>query len=142
VTTAEITDDDILATADQLITELALTEDDRDVIVLRLQRLVWPPSPHYFLHGQPHVMVEIGQHDGGGWFGELLCPSGCSRRWLVSRGPSEEAVHGALTQAHTEYQTGKTTAVPAPGTGHRVTLDALLNRSEYVEVTDERMVGR
>lgn len=139
---AEVTDDAILATADQLITELALTEDDRDVIVLRLQRLVWPPSPWYFLHDRPHVTIEIGRHDGGGWFGELLCPQGCSRRWLVSRGPSEEAVYGALTAAHEEYRTGRTTAVPAPGSGRRVSLDSLLGRSEYVEVTDERMVAR
>jgi len=134
---AEITDDDILATADQLITELALTQDDRDVIILRLQRLVWPPSPHYFLHDRPHVTVEIG-YRAIGWFGELRCP-GCGRRWSVNQGPSEEAVYGALAQAHTEYQTGKTTAVPAPGTGRRVSLDALLNRSEYVEVHDERL---
>jgi hypothetical protein len=137
---ADLTDDDILELADQLAKELALTGDDRDVIVLRIQRLIWPPSPHYFLHELPHTARRIGQRDSGRWFGELRCPNGCARVWIVNTGPSEEAVHGALTAAHEEYRTG--VAAPAaqrePG---RLRLDDLFGRNEYVEVHDERLTS-
>lgn len=141
----ELTDDAILELADTMVRELALTEDDRDVITLRIQRLIWPPSPWYFLHDRPHVVLEIGQHDGGGWHGELLCPHGCTRRWRVNRGPSEEAVYKALTAAHEEYRTGRTAAVspPTPGEHRLRSLDDLIggNRAEYVEVHDERLTS-
>lgn len=138
---AEITDDDILETADSLVLQLDLDQDGRDAIVLAVQRLIWPPSPWYFLHDRPHVVLEVGGHDGGGWHGELLCPSGCARRWRVGRGPSEEAVYKALTAAHEEYRSGRPTAVPAPGPGARVILDHMLGKAEYVEVYDERLTS-
>jgi hypothetical protein len=78
---------------------------------------------------------------GGGGLGPVLWPHGCARRWTVNLAPTAEAVHGALEAAHKEYRTGKPTAVPAPGPGARLILDDLLGRSEYVEVTDERLTG-
>lgn len=138
---ADLTDDDILELADQLAKELALTGDDRDVITLRVQRLIWPPSPWPFLHEGEHIelviiprMAEVG----GGWIGELRCPHGCARKWTVNQGPSEEAAHGALTAAHQEYRTG----VAAPAAQRqpaRLRLDDLLGRAEYVEVQDQRL---
>lgn len=138
----ELTDDAILETADQLVKELALTGgDDRDVIVLAIQRLIWPPSPLSFLHEDEHVVRVIVQRGDGRWDGELRCPHGCSRRWSVNAGPGEEAVYNALAAAHEEYRTGRVTAVPPPGSGRRVSLDTLLSRVEYVEVQDERLTA-
>jgi hypothetical protein len=128
-----------------LRTELALTEDDRDVMLLAIQRLIWPPSPHYFLHDRPHVEIEIGQRtQGGGWQGELRCKSGCGRAWRVNQASTEEAVHGALAQAHEEYRSGRTTAVNAvgpSGDSRRVSLAQVLGRAEYVEVQDRRVTA-
>lgn len=139
---ADLTDDDILETVASLAAELALTEDDRDVILLALQRLVWPPSPWYFLHDRPHMELEIGQREKGGWTGELRCPQGCGRSWRVETASSETAVYDALTAAHGEYRTGRSAsvAVPVPG---KVNMRDLLDgargqRAEYVEVQDRR----
>lgn len=138
----EITDDDVLETAEALRRELALAEDDRDAIVLGIQRLLWPPSPHYFLHDRPHVTVEIGQREQGGWQGRLRCPSGCGRSWTVHQAQTEEAVDQALAAAHTEYRSGRTVSVSSrPSRGeHRLALDDVLGRrTEYVEVYDQRL---
>ena len=139
----EITDDAILETAERLAKELALTEDDREVITLAIQRLVWPPSPHPWMHEGEHIGLSLMRRaQGGGWAGVLACPHGCGRKWTVHQGPSEEAVHGALTQAHEEYRSGRPTAVSPPTRGeHRLSLDDLFGRNEYVEVHDERMPG-
>lgn len=140
-----ITDDDILAAADQLAQDQDLDDDQRNAVVLAMQRLVWPPSPWPFLHDLPHAEVVIGQRTDGGWHGELLCPHGCVRVWTVQKAHSEEAVYGALTAAHQEYRTGRVTASvtdaphPTRSSGFRVSLDSLLNRAEYVEVTDRRL---
>jgi hypothetical protein len=93
------------------------------------------------LHEGEHVVLTVIPKEPGGWQGRLSCPHGCGRRWQVNQGPSEAAVHGALTAAHEEYRSGRTTAVPAPGSGRRVSLDSLLGRAEYVEVHDERLTG-
>lgn len=141
-----ITDDDILVAADRVVKDLALTDgDDRNVVVLAMQRLVWPPSPWPFLHESPHIMARIEHRDDGIWTGEIRCPQGCARAWEVQTAHSQDAVYGALEAAHQEYRTGRITASttdaphPTRSGGYRVSLDSLLGRSEYVEVTDRHL---
>lgn len=142
---AEITDDDILATAEALVKDLALTGDDRDVITLAVQRLVWPPSPHDFLHRGTHISLVISRRaDGSGWHGQLRCPHGCARKWTVYAASGEDAIFQALAAAHTEYRTGRSTSEPAPRReGRRMSLDEAVRgrRTEYVEVHDDRLTG-
>jgi hypothetical protein len=141
----EITDDGIQAMADRLTRDADLDSAQRDAVVLAVQRLVWPPSPWPFLHEGEHVVLEIGRHDGGGWYGELLCPHGCGRCWRVSIAANRESVHAALAAAHEEYRTGKTTAVAASIPDGRnlrlLSLDDVLGRAEHVEVQDERLTA-
>jgi len=136
-----ITDDDIMETAVQLAKSLDLDEDGRNEIAFRIQRLVWPPSPHYFLHDRPHVEVEMGPTAG-----ELRCP-GCGRKWRVNQGPNEDAVYQALTAAHEEYRSGQLRSVPVRTfesrvTGQRLpTFAGLFGSYADIEVHDERWPG-
>jgi hypothetical protein len=134
-----ITDADILAAAGRLARDLGLDDDDRGTVVLAMQRLVWPPSPWPFLHERPHVTARIEHRDDGTWTGEIRCPQGCARAWEVQTAHSSDAVYGALEAAHEEYRTGRATSVAKPPPSRPVSLERLLGRSEYVEVTDRHL---
>lgn len=135
------TDDDILETAAKLARELGLDEDDRNWMVLSIQRLLWPPSPHHFLHDRPHSTLETRALEKGGWSGQLRCPHGCGRSWTVHIASTEEVVLQALMTAHTEYRTGRVLSVePMSPDPRKVSLGYLLGqRHEYVEVHDDRL---
>lgn len=139
----DITDDSILELAADLAAELDLDEDDRNLVVLRVQRMVWPPSAWDFLHRGEHVSLTIRQReDGRGWAGELRCPQGCGRAWSVQTGPDNILVFDALAAAHEEYRTGRaaSTAAPKQADGpRRLRLDDLFQKVEYVEVFDRRL---
>lgn len=138
----EITDDEVMATADQLVKELDLTEDDRNVIMLGIQRLIWAPSVQFWMHEGEHITLAIvRREDGKGWDGELRCQHGCARRWLVHSGPAEEAVYQALSLAHEEYRTGRMRSV-SPRTTNRLRFAEFAQRAIEVEVTDERWTGK
>lgn len=141
-----ITDDDILDTAEQLAKSLDLDDDDRNEIVLRIQRLIWPPSPHPWMHESPGFSgqrpeIEISED---GHSGTLSC-HGCGRRWRVNQAPGRSAVWDALDQAHDEYRSGRIrseAAVPADAPlGRRLNLATLTGRAVSIEVTDERWTG-
>lgn len=135
----ELTDTDIELVVSQLARELELDEDDRNVITLRIQRLVWPPSPHPWMHSSEPKISEDGRA------GTLSCVGACQRAWHVHQAPNRDATYEALMAAHDEYRTGTVTSQAPPlrlasGT-RRIDLDAVLGRSVAVEVTDERVTG-